>query len=182
MSALNHAMRHKKPTRDYKRYFRQIRERVETQSQNVIIDNTNQAFSHYFKGNGSSARLGPNTVNATLNSNSFQYRHNRIIAGKTTSMSGSFSINLTKTVFHVGRTNVNYSINCAPGHCSVTYNLFVNDGFWDIDFIDEKVLGDWLNIPRFKPDGLGPNLERFGGTPYRYIPSTVIFRFQNPGY
>ena len=33
-----------------------------------------------------------------------------------------------------------------------------------------------------KPDGMGPNLERFGGTPYRYNTATRSFTFQNPGY
>jgi hypothetical protein len=97
-------------------------------------------------------------------------------------MKGSFSVDMTSSVFHVGRTNVNYSINCASGNCNVTYNLFANDGFWDVDFVDEKVLGGWFGIRQYQPDGLGPNLERLGGTPYPYIPTTVIYSFPNPGY
>jgi hypothetical protein len=75
---------------------------------------------------------------------------------------------MTKRVFHIGRTNVSY--NVAPN--SVTYKLYDGDGFWDPDFIDEKFLGP--NSPYFRPDGPGPNLERFGGTPYYYIPNYYI--------
>jgi len=136
-------------------------------------------------GNGAPISLGPNTVNALLNHNAFQYKHNRIIAGQTTELTGNFGVNMEGSVFHVGRTNVNYSINCASGNCNVTYELFANDGFWDVDYIDENTLGripyirDWTNTT---PDRLGPNLERFGGNPYPYIPTIRIFTFPNPGY
>ncbi len=146
------------------------------------IDNTTQAFDHYFFGKGVPVGLGPNTVNALLNNSGFTTRHNRIISGQTSLMKGNFSVDMTKNVFHVGKTNVNYSINCASGNCNVIYDLFVNDGFWDVDFLDEKVIGGWLGIKKYQPDGLGPNLERFGGQPYPYIPSTVIYSFPNPGY
>ncbi|MFL0091697.1 hypothetical protein, partial [Tenacibaculum maritimum] len=59
--------------------------------------------------------------------------------------------------------------------------LFINDGFWDADFIDENTLGR-LGVESFKPDGLGPNLERFGGIPYRYLPQTISYKAKNPGY
>ncbi len=97
-------------------------------------------------------------------------------------MKGNFSVDMTKIIFHVGRTNVNYSINCTFEKCIVTYNLFANDGFWDVDFVDEKVIGGWFGILQFQPDGMGPNLERLGGKPYPYIPSTIIYSFPNPGY
>jgi hypothetical protein len=54
---------------------------------------------------------------------------------------------------------------------SLCHTLFSRDGFWDPDFIDENALGgiphirDWTKT---NPDGPGPNLERFGGTPYYY--------------
>jgi hypothetical protein len=147
-----------------------------------VIDDTNQAWDHYFHGNGSAVGLGPNTVNSLLNSRAFKYRHNRIITGQTRSLIGDFSVNMTRRVFHLGNTNVNYSIHCASGDCNVIYELFVNDGFWDVNFINEKVIGDWLGKDRYQPDGLGPNLELDGGTPYPYIPTIQIYTFPNPGY
>jgi RHS repeat-associated protein len=146
-----------------------------------VVDNSLEAFIHYFKGKGMPMELGPNSVNALINNKGFQYRHNRIISGQTTSLKGDFSINLTRSVFHVGKTNINYLINCISGNCSVTYNLFVNDGFWDLNIVDENTLGR-LGFRSFQPDGIGPNLEWFGGTPYPYIPSTITYTFPDPGY
>lgn len=88
---------------------------------------------------------------------------------------------MTSKVFHVGNTNVDYSTNCAGGNCITIFSEFVRDGFYDADFIDENVLGR-LGVPFCKPDGLGPNLERFGGTPYMYIPSIFKITYPNPGY
>jgi len=143
------------------------------------MENTAQALRHYFNGNGTPVTLGNNTINALVLSGDFQSRHQRIISGKSTSLNGSFSVNLTSNIFHVGRTNVDYSIKCVPGNCSVTYDLFVRDGFWDVDFINERFL---KGAPLFQPDGPGPNLEMFGGTPYPYIPIRGTYTFPNPGY
>ena len=59
-----------------------------------------------------------------------------------------------------------------------------NDTPWDVDFIDEKVnkyTPDWLfNMPALVPDGKGPNLERFGGIPYDFIPETIQITFPTP--
>jgi hypothetical protein len=138
----------------------------------VTIDNSAQAIVHYLFGGGSPARIGPNTTNSLLNSPTFLNAHRGIINGQS-NPSGKFSIDMTKRVFHIGRTNVSYSID--PGGKSVTYKLYDGDGFWDPDFIDEKYLGP--NSPYFRPDGPGPNLERFGGTPYYYIPTIITFPF-----
>ena len=117
-----------------------------------------------------------------LKSNKFIRKAARIFSGKTSSLKGSFSVDLTKEFFHVGRTNVEYSINIVDNSSiRVDFDLFVNDGFWDVDFIDENTFGR-LGLDSYKPDGLGPNLERFGGTPYRYIPQTVSYIRNNPGY
>ena len=150
---------------------------------NIIggMENTSQAFYHYFNGNGTSVMLGNETVDALLSNKDFQFRHQRIITGETTSLSGSFSVDMTSTVFHVGRTNVDYSISNKINISTVTYDLFVRDGFWDIDFIDERILGR-MGESHFLPDGVGPNLERFGGVPYPYTPIKAIYTFPNPGY
>ena len=85
---------------------------------------------------------------------------------------------MTGETFHIGRTKVDYSVSGNGKSSSVNYTLFSGDGFWDPDFIDEKVLGGWLNIDRFKPDRKGPNLERLGGTPYDYKTRERTFFFK----
>jgi len=146
-----------------------------------VIDNTSEAWNHYMYGNGRAARLGENTINTLLYSEEFRLRHNRIVGGKTTLLTGKFSVDLTGDIFHIGRTNIYYSIICSGGECVVKYVLFADDGFWDVDFVDENILGR-MGIRKFQPDGLGPNLERFGGTPYPYIPVFKEYKFNNPGY
>lgn len=83
---------------------------------------------------------------------------------------------MTDIVFHIGRTPITYKTDIKNN--TITYTLYKGDGFWDVDFIDEKY---GPNTPAgkafpefFKPDGPGPNLERLGGTPYEYIPTVVI--------
>ncbi|GEM_PF-5365146 len=141
-------------------------------SKGVTIDNSWQATGHYLFGDGSAANIGPKTTNSLLNSPEFLKAHKGIISGQSNT-SGTFNVNMTKRVFHVGRTNVSYTID--PSGKSVTYKLYDGDGFWDPDFIDEKFLGP--HSPYFKPDGPGPNLERFGGTPYPYVPTIITFPF-----
>jgi len=145
----------------------------------IVVDNTKQALSHYLFGDGSPVKIGKETEKALLNSIEFKQNHNKIITGLVTSLEGRINIDLTQEVFHIGRTNADYSINCSSDNCIVTYRLFNGDGFWDPDFIDEKYMRD---SPYFRPDQLGPNLERFGGTPYPYIPTIIHFPFPNPGY
>jgi RHS repeat-associated protein len=145
------------------------------------METTGQALRHYLKGKGQPVLLGNITINTLINSEAFQLRHSRIVSGKTSLLSGSFSVNLTTSIFHVGRTNIKYSITVKSGVATVTYTLFDSDGFWDPDFIDEKTLGT-IGVSIAKPDGLGPNLERFGGTPFPYIPVKVTANFKNPGY
>jgi len=151
------------------------------QTQNGPVDNTSQAWDHYMNGNGVPVDIGLNSIQALVNSTGFQQRHQRIITGKTTAMDGHFAVDMTSTVFHIGRTNVDYSIQCSGGDCYLKYTLFRGDGFWDVDFVDENILGR-LGIEKYQPDGPGPNLERLGGTPYKYNTTTSGFYFTDPGY
>ena len=73
----------------------------------------------------------------------------------------------------VGRT---VRVFANPNTRIVTYTLFENDGFWDPDFIDEKVNKRFSIGPAWAPDGKGPNLERFG-TPYDYNPTIISIPF-----
>ena len=136
----------------------------------VVVNNSREAVSHYFNGNGESADVGNKSTKELLSSSKFQEKHTKITS-KAVTPNGYFSVDLTKSTFHIGRTNVDYSVSKNKTSSSVTYTLFSRDGFWDPDFIDENTLGkipiirDWTDT---KPDGPGPNLERFGGTPYYY--------------
>ena len=87
--------------------------------------------------------------------------------------SGSFPVNMTDREFHVGRTSVSYSVN--SNNNTVTYQLFINNGFWDTDFNDERYAHYFSTSSDFIPDGKWPNFERFGGTPYDYIPVNIIY-------
>ena len=136
-----------------------------------VIDNTWQALVHYFRGKGVPVHIGDNTTKRLLQHPDFVAYHHKILDGTITSKN-EFSIDMTYEIFHIGRTNVEYEFN--QDDRSVTYQLFFNDGFWDPDFIDEYFLGD--KSMYFRPDGMGPNLERFGGQPYPYIPRTVIVK------
>ncbi|MFV0249306.1 MAG: hypothetical protein ACK5H1_10180 [Tenacibaculum sp.] len=152
------------------------------QKQSKIIRSTREALKHYFEGNGESVELHSDVKKALLNSKQFVRKLAKILSGKTTSLNGNFSVDLTKDFFYVGRTNINYSINFLKnGNIRVDFNLFVNDGFWDVDFISENTLGK-LGLSSYKPDGLGPNLEKFGGIPYRYNVQTVSYIKKDPGY
>jgi hypothetical protein len=149
------------------------------------IDHTKKAFHHYYTGKGKPMVLGNQTIKALIKSNDFQLKHKRIISGLTTRLTGNFPVDLTYTsyaVSHVGRTNVDYSIKCKHGTCTVTYDFFVKDGFWDVNAAAERTIGKIPWAARYKADGIGPNLEVFGGTPYRYIPVRITYTFRNSSY
>ena len=140
---------------------------IGTKSSNApVVKNTKEAVSHYFKGKGVSADVGDESTKSLLSSTKFREKHAKITS-QVVEPSGYFSVDLTKETFHIGRTNVDYNVSTNGKSSAVTYTLFSRDGFWDPDFIDEKVLGGWFGFSKFKPDGAGPNLER-GGTPYYY--------------
>jgi RHS repeat-associated protein len=139
------------------------------------IDNSRQATQHYLFGDGSSVRIGSKTTTQLINSPEFSMAHNEII-NRNTQISNSFSVNMKSKVFHIGRTSVNYKVN--NGH--VTYEIYANDGFWDPDYIDEMYFSKFYGRnSKFVPDGPAPNLERFGGKPYRYLPTYISLPFRS---
>jgi hypothetical protein len=147
-----------------------------------VISSTNEAWNHYKDGEGKPINLDLKTQQMLLDSEKFKEKHQRIITGKTSSTKGNFSVDLTSKMFHVGRTNVDYNVECFAGTCTVKYDLFARDGFWDVDFVDEKLLGGLCGLSKYQADGKGPNLERMGGVPYSYLPATKSYTFKNPGY
>ena len=146
----------------------------------AVVNNSKEAVSHYFNGNGAPADVGDVSTVELLSSDKFQAKHTKITSQKVQAK-GDFSVNLTGETFHIGNTGVDYSVSGNGKSGSVTYTLFARDGFWDPDFIDENTLGkipwvrDWTNTT---PDGKGPNLERFGGVPYDYKTRERTFFFK----
>ncbi|WP_372472556.1 RHS repeat domain-containing protein [Capnocytophaga sp. ARDL2] len=120
----------------------------------AVVNNSKEAVSHYFNGKGASADVGDQSTRELLSSSKFQEKHTKITS-EVVDPEGYFSVDLTKSTFHIGRTNVDYSVSGNGKSSSVTYTLFSRDGFWDPDFIDENTLGkipiirDWTNT---KPD------------------------------
>jgi RHS repeat-associated protein len=150
-----------------------------------VVNNTKEATSHYFNGNGASADVGDQTTSELLGSSEFQTKHSKITS-QIVQAKGDFSVKMKNLTFHMGSTGVDYNVGGNGSSSSVTYTLFthdvyVTDGFWDPDVIDENTLGripyvrDWTNT---KPDGPGSNLERFGGTPYHYKMRERTFFFK----
>ena len=144
-----------------------------------IIKNTDEALDHYYNGGGD-AELSRDTQTILHKTPEYQRVVKRLITGKAIKLSGTFDVDMTTEVFHIGDTNVDYTTTCTVSKCVTVFNDFVRDGFWDPNFIAEKTLGPFIDS--YKPDGMGPNLERPGGTPYRYIPMRFQIRYKNPGY
>jgi hypothetical protein len=139
----------------------------------IIVGSTKEAADNYFRGDGSPAEVGSEVVQRILVNPKFQFKHGRIINGLTSSKQGNFGVDLTGDIFHIGDTRVDYSVQCSSTNCSVTYQFFNNDGFWDVDFISETG-----NI--FPADNMGPRYELPLGNPYSYIPQNRTFNFPKP--
>jgi RHS repeat-associated protein len=144
-----------------------------------VINNTKEARDHYINGKGKSVVIGKESTNELRNSPEYKRVLSRLKRGIANKLNGSFDVDMTGSTFHIGDTNVNYSTTInSNGTVTTTFTEFANDGFWDPDFINE-VSG--ITNPAHRADGMGPNLE-LGGTPYRYVPSTYIYTYPNPGY
>ena len=139
----------------------------------ITVNNTPEALKHYFNGAGEVADVGDEAVELLVSSTVFKNKLKKITS-QTVVPQGNFSVNLTRKVFHIGKTNVNYSVTKGVNCDIVSFELFINDGFWDPNFFKEKKNSN--NVSRI-PDGLGPNLE-LGGRPYRYAVRTRTYYFK----
>ena len=136
----------------------------------AVVKNTKEAILHYFHGKGEAADVGDESTRELLSSKEFHEKHAKITSVKV-SPTGYFAVDLTNSTFHIGRTTIDYRVSGNGITNSVTYTLFSRDGFWDPDFITERTLGMIpiiSDLTKTAPDRSGPNLERFGGTPYYY--------------
>lgn len=140
-----------------------------------VVNDTKEATAHYFNGNGEAADVGDQSTRELLSSSKFQTTHNKITSQEV-EPKGYFAVDLTNSTFHIGHTNVDYKVSGNGKSSSVTYTLFSRDGFWDPNFVAEKTLGKVFN--KYKPDGMGPNLEQPGGTPYPYKTRERTFFFK----
>ena len=143
-----------------------------------VVNDTSEALGHYFSGLGGVVDVGEITTGELLNSMKFKEKNYKITSGLSTSDEGNFPVNMNSLSLHVRNTRVDYSVKRNENSNSVTYSFFGTDGFWDPDFITEKTIGKvplinkWTNST---PDGMGPNLERFGGTPYHYAKRIITY-------
>lgn len=141
-----------------------------------FVNNTIEAITYYYQGDGKAADVGDQSTKEILSSNKFQSKLYKITTQEVES-EGNFSVDLTDKTFHIGHTNVDYKITSNGLSNSVKFTLFSKDGFWDPDYIAEKCLGGKLGISFCKPDGMGPNLER-GGKPYPYKTRSRTYFFK----
>ena len=144
------------------------------------INNDFEAMNVYFNGTGEPMSLSNELGNKVISTEQFQKRHQRILNGETTSLTGNITIDMTKEedAFFIGRTRVDYDIKISSDkkRCTVTYTLFSNDGFGDpIDIGKDHNIGP-------TPDGAGPKRELPGGHPYSFKTQTRSYEFDNPGY
>ena len=136
------------------------------------IENTLQAVTHYYWGGGETVNIGHTSTNEVIQLSSFREQLNDAFLSRTDE--GKFGVDMTKSTFHIGHTNVAWEKGSTRNAMIITAKLYDNDGFWDPDFIDEMIGGKWLRIKHLQADGDGPNLER-GGTPYHYDATTCVF-------
>jgi hypothetical protein len=145
-----------------------------------VVNNTNDAMNHYYNGNGESADVGDKSTSELLSSEKFQAKHKKITSEQV-QLTGNFSVDLTSSTFHIGNTLVDYKVGGNDNSSFVTYTLFTRDGFWDPNIFEENTYGKiplLRDLTNTTPDGPGPNLELFGGTPYYYKTRERIYFFK----
>jgi hypothetical protein len=140
-----------------------------------VVNNSKEATAHYYNGKGAAADVGDNSTTELLSSDKFQTKLTKITTEQVQA-TGNFNVDLTNSTFHIGHTNVDYSVTNNGSSSAATFTLFARDGFWDPNFAAEKTLGKLFD--RYKPDGKGPNLETPGGIPYDYKTRERTFFFK----
>ena len=119
-----------------------------------VVNNTKEALYHYYFGDGVPADVGDESTNELLNSERFKQNLKVITTEKRTE--NSFSVDLTRKTFHIGRTPVKYKVNSGERASCVIFTLFDGDGFWD-------------------PLDVG---FEAGGTPYYYKSRKITYFFK----
>nr|WP_201587214.1 hypothetical protein [Psychrobacter sp. HII-4] len=126
----------------------------------IIIDSNQAAVYQYFNGNGEAVELGATTKSRLRNHDRQKAALARLKSG-VTDMDGFYRVDMTRgsnSMFHVGRTGVEYDTQCNNGICTTTFK-----GFQQKD----KTTG------RIYPDAFVDPIDigiEVGGTPYDYKP------------
>lgn len=140
----------------------------------VVIDNTEAAIGHYFRGEGEDVVLGPNVKRLLVNSRRVSEARYNLKSGTTSSPatgSGPIPVDMTTDgAFFVGLIGLKYQTNCSNGDCTTTFTLN-DEGFVDPNYISLS-----------PDDNDGPNNEVSGGTTYDFEPYTWKETYKNPGY
>uniref|UniRef100_A0AB33JH39 RHS repeat-associated core domain-containing protein n=1 Tax=Prevotella sp. GTC17262 TaxID=3236797 RepID=A0AB33JH39_9BACT len=102
---------------------------MESDTNGDVVNNTRDAVSHYYYGNGIPADVGDEAMDEVLDSEIFKKNLNVITTQERTS--NSFSVDLTKKIFHIGRTPVKYNVHPGKKASHVTFTLFEGDSFKD---------------------------------------------------
>ena len=169
-----------------------INNELESAKHPTLLKNTINATAHYYYGQGEQMPLDKSLGDKLTETKEFQEKHQKIVNGETTTLSGNFGVDMTYVdplnTFFIGDTRVDYSISISEDNstCTVTYKLFSHDGFCDPNYIAEGV-GDAArhfsnkSVRSLNADGKGPNLE-LGGKPYNFVPQIRKYEFPNPGY
>jgi RHS repeat-associated protein len=160
----------------FNQYLESTGQEKPKQKKRKVINTTSDARDHYANGKGEPAVIGEESTNELRLSPEYQRVIKKLRNGTAVKINGSFDVNMTYKTFHIGDTNVNYTTTCSGATCTTNFTEFVDDGFWDPDFLSE-ISG--ITNPIKRPDGKGPNLE-LGGTPYDYVSSTNIIIYPNP--
>ena len=152
-----------------------------------VIQNTTEATKHYFSGDGEPVKLDQKFVQALMNTDKFKEKHERIVTGETSLDKGFFGIDMRneKNAFFIGNTHVLYEVeNLNDGNSVVTYTMFANDGFWDVDVIEiwlRENVPTWIyENPYAQEDAKGSNLELPFGEVYDFIPEVIQITFPTP--
>ena len=125
-----------------------------------IPSQTELAVSHYFLGNGEPADVGDAAIAMLMNSKRF--KENLAAATTLDRHSKEFAVDMTKSIFHIGRTPVHYTVHHGQKSSHVDFHLFqYKNGKMD-SFSDPLDMG--FELP--------------GGTPYDYKPRTVTYYFK----
>lgn len=129
------------------------------------VNSTFDAFLHYYFGDGDPIQNGPIALMAFMQTPKFRSIITNIANGKTYGI-GDVNMTWIGGQFHIGHTQYSYQVIGQQ----VVIGYPINDGFWDPNFVDEKI---YKLFGLDFSDRKGPNLE-LGGTPYDYIPTILI--------
>ena len=140
------------------------------------IDNTAEAFFHYFNNDGNPVVLGDKVFQDIQYVNAESSHYNNIITGVTEESNGSYGVDMVKEGcpslfrdFFVGQTRIDYRITTYDKYSVVQFTASAGDGFWDPNYLS-----------RSSDDGIGPNKEFAGGTVYPFMSRTWTETMPNP--